>query len=456
MKFIDNKIVSKFLLIAVVVLSFSSCFFEQENLFDQSASERLSNTITKDFELLVAAESGWVMNYFATPTSEGFPLLMKFNKDHRVEMMMNNRYSENSFLNDTSFFDIIADNSVVLTFNTFNKVLHKFADPADLPETPIGANRKGDETGVGLEGDYEFMIMAVSPDKIQMKGKKRATRIELVRLPENQDWREYFKRLDELNFTRVYQPALQMNIGNAVYTLKPELPSNIFSTLIQGGDPVVDVLKVPFLRTDYGIRFHQPFVVADYPALAVKGGASAYQFLLSEDKSYLYSIDNEQDRIVSAQTPSEFFLDPALWAKGIQWKVDTSELGGDFATAYEKIATNWLVAFPTVGLESFYFYRNSLHKRVLRIQTKTEKTYGTVNFDIEVSPNNSDRVVFAFQGVMDNNAKNFVNKVEGVNTFLELLNANDFEVSANLPLTPSKIKFISTANPNNWFTLICN
>ena len=52
----------------------------------------------------------------------------------------------------TSQYDIISDMGPVLTFNTYNAILHYFTEP------------KGSSDVDGMAGDYEFVFMDVKPE----------------------------------------------------------------------------------------------------------------------------------------------------------------------------------------------------------------------------------------------------------------------------------------------------
>ena len=58
----------------------------------------------------------------------------------------------------TSMYQIKGDMGPILSFDTYNHILHQFSDP--------------NPDGLGYEGDYEFIILNVAKDKIEVKGKE--------------------------------------------------------------------------------------------------------------------------------------------------------------------------------------------------------------------------------------------------------------------------------------------
>ena len=116
-------------LFAALAMSFTACVNEEDDLFDQSAAERLNQSKVTYTERFASSEAGWIMEYYPTnydqaPQGLGYLLLADFNNDGSVKMAMNNRFSGNTYLEDTSLWEIITDTGPVLSFNTFNKCIH--------------------------------------------------------------------------------------------------------------------------------------------------------------------------------------------------------------------------------------------------------------------------------------------------------------------------------------------
>ena len=126
------------------------------------------------------------MEYYPTNTDEeykgrGYLIMADFDKDESVTLAMNNIMSDDVYMEERSLWEIIADNGPVLTFNTYNEVLHCFSNPEYY------------ESGKGFEGDYEFVMIDVPEDGqfIMLKGKKRGTYVRLTRLPDGTNFEEY-------------------------------------------------------------------------------------------------------------------------------------------------------------------------------------------------------------------------------------------------------------------------
>ena len=108
----------------------NSCFKTEEDIFDQSPAQRL-NKLTSDYrEVLSGSENGWVLQYFASETEQGYPFVMKFDKSGKVTIAGNNSVSTGGvYKEESSTYDFVQDMSVVLTFDTYNEIFHEFSSP---------------------------------------------------------------------------------------------------------------------------------------------------------------------------------------------------------------------------------------------------------------------------------------------------------------------------------------
>lgn len=157
-------------LTALAVLA--SCSREEERLFEQSAAERAQAAITTAEDVLTAAPYGWHMVYFANPEKKtSAHIQLNFAKNGQVSAAI---ASGKLIKRDTaSMWEVVNDICPILTFNTYNNVMHTWADP--------GTN------GLGYEGDYEFLILESTPDRMRLKGKKYGAYTVMYAMKEGED-----------------------------------------------------------------------------------------------------------------------------------------------------------------------------------------------------------------------------------------------------------------------------
>lgn len=335
-----------------------SCFMQQEDLFDNSAMERLEAKKTETIDVLSSAPNGWEMQYFVTGEAgkRGYVLLVKFEKsgdDGLVTFAGKNAVTNNKYVitdgaegNDPkSYFDVVFDNGPVLTFNSYNNLFHKFSDPN-------GGKLPGDGgLGVGLGGDYEFTVISVSSEKVVLKGKKRGTYSILTRLPDNQDWKGYFDQLDAIN-NSLYNdnPApLKMVADGKSYYLY-DGASSIYSAVLASADDMTFSQSKKFIQTINGLRFENNFEIDQ--ELAMEKGYSflaGQDFYFNEDKSKMVSyIDNDPSKGVLASIESVspyWFYNKALAAVDdiyvSDWQISEENMGASFKAKYDAMKASF-------------------------------------------------------------------------------------------------------------------
>ena len=104
---------------SIIYISFlflvASCTFEEQNIFPETSAIRIENTKTEYNNTLCSSTNGWVMDYFPNPTTEGYTMLVKFNKSGAAFIAGKNKYLNNKLATDTCMFQLIADDGPVRT-----------------------------------------------------------------------------------------------------------------------------------------------------------------------------------------------------------------------------------------------------------------------------------------------------------------------------------------------------
>lgn len=241
------------LLYWVALFSFmSSCTNEEDDLFPQSSAERLNAAVTDNTSLLMSASNGWVLQYFPNPDTEGYTYLMKFGKDSVTIAGQNKYVNGGAYSEEISCWEIIADDGPVLTLNSYNTIFHLFANPVD----PNGDEKK---LGVGLKGDYEFIILNSDKEQntIKLKGKKWGSYLFMTKLDDNVVWTDYMNEIKAMNsfLFNGTQNKIVLHENADVRELY-DGSTGIFKTILPGGDLISEAIKKPFIVTVEGIRFY--------------------------------------------------------------------------------------------------------------------------------------------------------------------------------------------------------
>lgn len=175
----------KYIFIVIALASvLCACSREEANLFDKSAAERAQEALENGNTVLTGAEYGWEMLYFANTESRGYNLLVRFLPNGQViATAKNSLTTKNKIMTDSiSTWAVKNDYGPIITLDTYNSVLHAWADPQ--------------EDGSGFEGDYEFLILHADPNYVKLKGKKHSGYCYLYPLKEETDPAVYFAEVE--------------------------------------------------------------------------------------------------------------------------------------------------------------------------------------------------------------------------------------------------------------------
>lgn len=431
----------QYILLAGLVFILSSCLREEKDLFSESAAWRLNNAIANARQTLISPANGWIMEYFPTNDTEGYTFLMSFDNNTFATVAAKNKYMP-VYTTDKGAFDVIGDSGPVLTFNTYNKVFHLFSDPKD----PQGSSSLD---GIGLQGDYEFIIMNAANDLITLKGKKRGTAILMRPLAQGQDWEGYFgilERMDAALFNSKLPVTLTLkgNAGNDLHYLTNGT-AHIFTAKTQSQiDEGTQGKNIPFIITDYGLRFAQPFDM---------GGDSVQTFRLSDDGSKLVCIDKDMQAEIVGEDLSSLFLKTytALWA------FNPSALSDRVASVYNRIVNSCISVYQaekvTVGI-AYSIQRNSYELRLSIVRNGGRQTLSG-NLSLSASPSGSPNTLsLQATGTGDNNGITFSTRIDGYKEMAELI-SRSFLLSADVAINPVNMKFTQVGGTEVWFLATC-
>ncbi|MDR2293458.1 MAG: DUF4302 domain-containing protein [Prevotellaceae bacterium] len=170
MKLIKNII---YLSVASLFL-LQSCVKDEENIFDDSAAIRGQKAVSEYMQLLVSAENGWYVDYYPELNHKvgGYAMYLKFSANGMVDVSCEIATNLPPYQMETSQFEVFMEQGPILSFSTYNKVMHYFSEPYS---TDVN----------GREGDYEFIIMNAKTDEILIKGKKGGNKMTLRRNTDN-------------------------------------------------------------------------------------------------------------------------------------------------------------------------------------------------------------------------------------------------------------------------------
>ena len=314
---------AKYILLVIALASvFGACRREEKDLFDDSAAVRAQKALDNARDVLTAPANGWEMLYFPNPESGGYSVLIKFDAKGNVFVASRNpQTTANKYMTDgNSTWVVVSDYGPILSFDTYNNVMHKWADPDPNPNSRNTDYERGD----GYLGDYEFLILEATPEKVRLKGKKHGAYCILYPLKVGLDWIEYF------NQVYVYRDLLVT--GNDGTAFKYTTPGSEKKVVYNAGRMDEDYergLIYPFVIRPNLVTFYNTGMPAQ--------GGNAINFKINSEMTALECVDNG----ISARFESAMTIAEILNAKldnHIQWTIDKKDMGESSKAAYDVIA----------------------------------------------------------------------------------------------------------------------
>lgn len=258
-----------YLLLALTLLWLQSCVKEEKDLFDQPAAQRISATLKEYNKILQETTNGWKMEYFPETDRSmgGYTYFCTF-KDGEATLMgdfsltVGGKDEYPAGTEVTSLYRLISDQGPVLSFDSYNPILHFFSEPKSVLDTD------------GYAGDYEFVFMKAEAGKIILQGKKYGNTMVMTRL--DTPAKEELDRILQMQKLLAKMPYERIDIGGKTYPLLLDYNNRQF-ILPTGTDEETASPQEAFLFTEKGIKFYQPLQVE---------GESLSEFIFSpEDKT---------------------------------------------------------------------------------------------------------------------------------------------------------------------------
>lgn len=240
----------KYIAVLALMAGFGSCSNDVESVFTESSANRIDAALADVQDLLIGPANGWLMEYYpgSAQLFGGFNVLMQFSFDGHVTVASESAKEGETA---TSTYTLKQSAGAVLSFDTYNSVFHYYSDP-DAPG--------GGSAGYGMEGDFEFLIISVSPDEIVLKGKKSGSYARMTPMSVYYKWDEFLSEIKaKAKEVATYQ-RMQYTSGDNVYEIRQQRKD--FSVYkIYNGEQRLE--RYPYIVTLMGCKFYNPIMFAD-------------------------------------------------------------------------------------------------------------------------------------------------------------------------------------------------
>lgn len=327
----------KLLYIFTLISSFllAGCTSETENLFGESASNRVEEAMENAQKILIEAPNGWLMKYY--PSSQqsfgGYNVLMSFTAEGEVTVSAD---IADPSAKSTSLYRLKEQAGPTLTVDTYNEIFHFFSDPA----SGVGT------TGLGMEGDYEFTIQSATPEEVVMRGKKTGNTIIMTPMPENETWESYLTAVAEAEASVKYN-QFKLKVNGEEFVGVKNYRTLSFS-YEQDGEKVTEMFS--YIQTPTGFKFYSPITL---------GGASVAE-LSYDAAANVWKADGVEAELVPYITPASAFQTEGPWYLTYDNMSDFGKYYVDkamnqVAAAYPNRTLEYLSIMPESGAVSLVF-----------------------------------------------------------------------------------------------------
>lgn len=416
----------KYLILAFLLplMLFTSCKREEERIFDQSASERMSEAIANAYAVLQDNEAGWMMKYYPSSTREfgGYTIFAKFVSNAQVSLT--------SDINDdviTSSYSVVQESGPVLTFNGFNKVIHYFSEPG-LDNGGIGA----DDTG--MKGDFEFIVLKATADSVVLKGKKSGN--EIVMLPLSGTEFET-KAVEYQEASISFAEFGVFNLENSSGEISPlTYSSRTFQDASDANSKLLTFRVVPG-----GLEFYEQADLqgAKFDKLSFTAPNGEYPL------GY-YSDANNSVKIVPQVTPIN------MWFKDNLWSMSYNNVGATGKNYWNTAHTN--LTNNNIVLNNYYIGTYSGIVGMVYI-LQNGAVGGLITHNITLIPGTEDQVRISLDGSIYNLGGGFgvAYWTAGLNQLTTPFNNRTFTITADNPNKPESVLLTDIGIPTNTFRL---
>lgn len=436
---------------AFAALSFAaaltSCKFEQEDFFEESAALRIESTNADIKAKLCAASAdgqyGWLIQYFVAGTDEmvfeGFNLYGRFFESGKVILSSDHRFLRNGnagkFTEYTSYYEMLKEEGSVLAFNTWNDVLTVFVDPVD----PSSAPNSIVDNGEGMKGDDRLVMVSYSDDEMVFRGERYGQEVRFLKLDCPAE--EYCQKVKDCKNVIASTKINEYSISNGTETMyMTGLNNGYFDIVDRLDDPLFSTTKTCVFTTN-GFRMQRPYNL----------GEDEYQeFVLNDDETALVC-GNVQIRAEWQRAMSKLLL-------GNKAIVTEDGASPAFAELYNSLSQGVTTAYSTQTFSGISFgssNESATNRRtgvVFNMRTKSNLYQLAYTANVEVKDGKLILVVDTADKSSNYNTYNKKGLGPQFDAMAEAINGT-YTLTPDNPFRMNQVKAVKDSDPGFYFVI---
>jgi hypothetical protein len=238
----------------VLLYGMTACSDGNSSVFGSEADQRVDKAVILYRSTLADAGNGWAMDFYPSDTSKGGVVYTaRFDTAGRVSMATEMAVSTSSSsaavtpgTEVTSLYRVLAEQGVILSFDTYNSLFHYWSEPFGSWDTD------------GYASDDEFLLHRVSAagDTIFSTGKKYGNEMDMYKLDCTPA--DYIHQVTAQG-KQLATPRYRMTVQGHDYRISINTVTRQFSYM-----PSADSSRVmPFIPTARGFRLYKPVTLED-------------------------------------------------------------------------------------------------------------------------------------------------------------------------------------------------
>jgi hypothetical protein len=233
-------------LVAALVGCAAACVKPDSYVFEDTSAVRMKKNLEDIARVLTTPQHGWYLEYYLKEsltgaTTGGYTMLLQFDGKHVTAWGDAAGSTESA----SSLYKLTTDDGPILSFDSFNPVIHYFSTPSGNGTNSIG--QSGHYQGLG--GDFEFLVLEATPERVLLKGKRGG--VEMQMFPLDKEPSEVISKIIDTSRDMFISAYLA---DDKVLKADFDLIKRhvIFSAVT--GEESVELLETAFLFTEDGIR----------------------------------------------------------------------------------------------------------------------------------------------------------------------------------------------------------
>lgn len=233
-------------LAAALLMGAAACDKEGTRVFEDTSAVRMKENLAEIAQVLTSPQYGWYLEYYLNEdlsgaTTGGYSMLLKFDGKKVTAWGDASGSAESA----TSLYKLTTDDGPILSFDSYNKIIHYFSSPSGTGTNALG--QSGHYQGLG--GDFEFLVLKASADTVFLKGKRGG--VEMMMLPLDKEPSEAIVKIIETG--KDMYVSTFVSDDNKIRADFDLTARHVTFSAIKPDEEPVALFETPFLFTEDGI-----------------------------------------------------------------------------------------------------------------------------------------------------------------------------------------------------------